>query len=354
MASNPPEAPERQRIGIDDVARTAGVSTATVDRVLHQRGGVRQATAHRVLNVAVELGYLPQADLLASLQPRPMRLAFVLPAGTNRYLRLFADTINAPGDEVAASNVICRCHTIEGFNPKALAARLLLLGREHDGVAFMALEHPLVREAVHALHERGVFVLTLISDIANTPRATFVGMDNRAAGRTAGLLLGRFIGSAPQPSGKVAIFAGSLSYRGHEEREMGFRHIVAESFPWLEVVGLREGHDDPDNNYRQTQQLLSQHPDIVGIYNVGGASEGIVRALKEVRRAHQVAFVGHGLTPETRALLVDGSMDALINVTPHALMRNAVRIFNNLRDRRPVESGVEPIPIGIVLRENLP
>jgi LacI family transcriptional regulator len=351
--SDTTQEPERRRAGIDDVARAAGVSTATVDRVLHQRGGVRRSTAHRVLNVAVELGYLPQADLLASLQPRPMRLAFVLPAGTNRYLRLFGDTINAPGDEFAGANVACRCHTIESFNPKALAARLLLLGREHDGVAFMALEHPLVREAVHTLHASGVSVLTLISDLANAPRAAFVGMDNRAAGRTAGLLLGRFIGATSQP-GKVAMFAGSLSYRGHEEREMGFRHILAESFPGLEVVGLREGHDDADNNYRQAQLLLSQHPDIVGIYNVGGASDGIVRALKEVSRAGQVAFIGHGLTPETRALLIEGSMDAVINVTPQALLRNAIRAFNNLREQKPVNSGVEAIPISIVLRENLP
>ena len=46
-----------------DVAAAAGVSTATVDRVLHQRGRVRQATAQRVLSAASRLGYLPDGDL---------------------------------------------------------------------------------------------------------------------------------------------------------------------------------------------------------------------------------------------------------------------------------------------------
>ena len=52
-------------------------------------------------------------------------------------------------------------------------------------MAFMALEHPAVREAVNQLAERGVPTVTLISDIAHTSRAAYVGLDNRAAGRTA-------------------------------------------------------------------------------------------------------------------------------------------------------------------------
>jgi LacI family transcriptional regulator len=103
------------------------------------------------------------------------------------------------------------CRPRHSFNPKALAGRLLSLAGDYDGVAFMALEHPLVREAVAALHAEGIFVLTLISNLSNSPRAAFVGMDKRAAGRTAGLLLGRFIGATDASSNKVAMFAGSLS-----------------------------------------------------------------------------------------------------------------------------------------------
>jgi DNA-binding LacI/PurR family transcriptional regulator len=83
--------------------------------------------------------------------------------------------------------------------------------------------------------------VTLISDIANTRRAAYVGLDNRSAGRTAAYLIARFIG--PKPA-KVAMIAGSLSYRAHEEREMGFLHLFQELFPAIEVVGLREGHDE--------------------------------------------------------------------------------------------------------------
>jgi LacI family transcriptional regulator len=345
----------RRKTNISDLAKDAGVSTATVDRVLNRRGGVRLPTIHRVIGAAERLGYQLPPDILASRQPEPMRLAFVLPMGANRYLQMLAETIGRAGEEMKPFNVECQVDLVASFNPKALADRLRGLAGHFDGVAFMALEHPLVREAVAELHAADMFVLTLISDLSNSARTAFVGMDNRAAGRTAGLLLGRFIGTPDSDNNnKVAMFAGSLSYRGHEEREMGFRHILAESFPWLEVIGLREGQDDPASNFLQARALLEQHPDLVGIYNVGGASEGIARALAQVRRERHVAFVGHGLTRETRALLVDGNIDAIINVAPETLMRSAVRIFCNLRDNRPASSGVDPIPIGIFLRENLP
>ena len=67
------------------------------------------------------------------------------------------------------------------------------------------------------------------------------------------------------------MIAGSLSYRAHEEREMGFLHLFEEMFPAIEVVGLREGHDDEAQELPPDRALLAQHPDLAGIYNIGGA-----------------------------------------------------------------------------------
>ena len=339
------------RARVTDVARLAGVSTATVDRVLNQRAGVRAATAHKVLKVAADIRYLPEAAIYDTLRPKPMQLVFLLPAGTNRFFGMVGDYIAFAEEQFQPFNVKCRCHFIEGFNPAVLAERLLHHGRRADGVAFMALEHPSVREAVNTLAAEGVAVLTLISDISNSMRAAYVGLDNRSAGRTAGLLLGRFIGGRP---GKVGLVAGSLSYRGHEEREIGFKHILEEMFPGLQAVGLREGHDDADTNHRQVRGLLAQHPDLVGIYNTGGASDGVARALKEAGADGRTVFIGHGLTPDTRALLLDGTMDAVINQHPQNLVQNSVRIFANLRERRPALLGVEAVRISVILKENLP
>jgi LacI family transcriptional regulator len=344
-------APAAYRARATDVARAAGVSTATVDRVLNKRAGVRRATAQRVLKAAAALDYLPEADAAAALRPAPTKLVFLLPSGTNRFLHLLGDWIDFSDAHWSPFNVKCRVRYFEGFSPQALAEALLRHGRRADGIAFFAIEDPAVREAAGALAEKGVPLLTLISDLSHSRRIAYVGLDNRAAGRTAGYLLARFIG---RRAGKVALIAGSRSYRAHEEREMGFRGAMAELAPAMEVVDLREGHDDAERNYRQTRQLLAQHADLAGIYNIGGASDGVGRALKETGRDRKVVFVGHGLSPDTRALLIDGTMDAVLTQDPQSMVASCVRIFANLRERRDALAGVEPARISLVLRENLP
>ncbi len=347
-----PVAPQRRRLArVEDVARLAGVSTATVDRVINRRSGVRAQTIQRVIAAASELGYVMDGALPAQAL-RPLRLAFLLPSGTNRFLAMLGRFIGASHDQLASFNMRARVVHIESFNPQLLAQQLRQIGREVDGIAFMAIEHPAVREAVDALAERGVPAVTLISDIAHSKRAAYVGLDNRSAGRTAGYLIARFIGR--RPAAKIAMIAGSLSYRAHEEREMGFRHLFQELLPQAELVGLREGHDDEAKNYRQTKMLLAQHPDLAGLYNIGGGPEGIGRALKEAGRPHEVAFVGHGLMPETRALLIDGTMDAVITQQPQSALMDCVSIFANLRAGRPPEHGTARARIEIILRENLP
>ena len=348
-----PAAPPRRtsRARITEVAASAGVSTATVDRVLNRREGVRGATAERVWRAAEALDYLSQSALHLARRSKPERIELLLPAGTNRYLRMIGDYIDFAKEQLAPFNVRVRCHFIEGFNPAVLAERLLHYGRHADGVVFMALAHPLVREAVRELAQEGVPCVTLISDLTDAPRVAYVGLDNHGAGRTAGWLLGRLIGSR---EGKIGLIAGSLSYRAHEEREMGFLHIAQEMFPRIEVIGLREGHDDQERNYLQTRNLLERYADLVGIYNIGGASDGVARALKEAGRDQKVAFIGHGLTPDTRALLIDGTLDAVLTQTPQSMVMNCARIFSNLRERRDALAGIEALRVNIVLRENLP
>lgn len=339
------------RTRVNDVAREAGVSTATVDRVLHGRAGVRAVTVERVVRAAAALGYILDSSPYIAKARRPQRLVFLLPEGSNRFLAMLGQLVAETKARFEAFGFTARVEFIRSFNPALLARALRDAGREADGVAFMALEHPAVREAVDTLAEAGIPAVTLISDIANTRRAAYVGLDNRSTGRTAGYLMARFIG--PRPA-KVAMIAGSLSYRAHEEREMGFLHLFTELFPAVEVLGLREGHDDEAENYRQAKTLLAQHPDLAGLYNIGGAAAGIARALREARREREVVFIGHGLTPDTRALLIDGTMDVVITQNPRALLMDCAAIFDNIRSGNPADLNISR-PVGeVILRENLP
>jgi len=341
----------RRRPTVIDVARLAEVSTATVDRVLNGRSGVRSLTTARVLKAAADLGYLDPADERTLGVGAKGQIDFILPDGGNRYIAQLGRQIVALAPWFERLRLKPRVEFVRAFDPEALAKTITRCGRTADGVAFMAIEHPLVREAVADLAARGVPTATLISDIANAGRAAYFGLDNRAAGRMAGYLLARFI---PQRPAKVAMIAGSRGYRAHGEREMGFLDILTELHPGIDVVDLREGQDDEGMNQRQMRTLLTQHPDLAGIYNIGGGATGIARALQAARRARDVVFVGHGLTADTRKLLMDGTMDAVITQSADDTVRRCATLFADVIAQRMPTAEPAPMRIEVVFRENLP
>lgn len=339
------------RTTLADIAREAGVSTATVDRVLNGRDGVRGRTRERVLAVAERLGYIEETARPGGNGAEgadTVTLDVVLPGGTNTFLNNLAQQFAEAG--AARKDVRVVVHSIEAFDPEGLARKLESLHGASDGVGLIGLDHPVVREAIRSLAGSGVPVMTLISDITHVPRVGYVGIDNRAAGRLAGHLLGRFL---RQGDGKVALFAGSLAYRGHEEREMGFRHMLEEEYPALKVVELREVRDDTERAYREATALIERHPDLAGIYNIGAGNRGIARALTESGRARSVVFIGHELTEFTRRFLLAGIMDAAIDQNPRVEAREAIdRLARAARgEDRP---GGPSIRIQAIFKENIP
>ena len=337
---------------MSDLALAARVSLATVDRVLNRRKGVKPRTVERVLDAAVELGYMQPQERERLSGTRPPNVAFLLPKGANPYLRLLGDMVRDLAETGMRDAVPLRCFFIESFDASALATALRHHARWADGIAFMAIDHPLVREAAEEVSAGGTRLITIVSDLPHPGREAYVGLDNLSAGRTAALLLGRFCRAC---EGSVALVAGSRNYRAHAEREMGFLSLLEESHPGLRVVGMREGHDDRNENYRHTLSLLEQNPDLVGIYNVGGSSDGIGRALRERGKGNDVVFIGHGLTADTRRLLIEGTMDAVINSDPGQVIAQALDRFS-----RPAHAAANtgprqrPLSLEVIFRENIP
>ena len=343
------EGESRLRATLSDVAREAGFSSATVDRVLNGRPGVRGRTREIILETAQRLGYvLEDGRAQDAGSGRSLRLDFVLPSHSNAFMRKLCGQLA----EQAAyrAGVDARIHTVDDFTPDRLARALYDLQGETNGVGVIALDHPTVREAIRSLAATGIKIVTIVSDIQSVPRVAYVGIDNRAAGRLAGYLAGRFMGAGR--TGKVGLLAGSLSYRGHEEREMGFRHILAEENPGLHIVELREMGDDNERAYAETKALLQHHPDLAAIYNIGAGIPGIARALKECGRASSVVFVGHEVTEDTTPLLLDGTLDAVIDQNPRVEAREALNtLVQSLRDQPII---AHPPRLQVVFKENIP
>ena len=342
-ARQPGHSVKTNRPKLEEIARIAGVSKATVDRVLNNRPGVQQHTRQHVLHVLQSLG----GEGAGGGSGRS-RIDFVLPGGRNAFIADLAQHIERQAAQ--RGDVEVHIHRFEAIEPERIAATLDSLKGMTRGVALIGLDSPLVRESVRRLIASGVDVLTLVSDISHVGRVSYVGIDNRAAGRLAGYLIGRFL---PGAKGKVALIAGALAYRGHEEREMGFRHILRERFPDMEIVAPPEIREDPDRAYEEVRALLGRFPDLLAIYCIGAGGEGVARALVEKGRAQSVVFIGHDLTDNTRAYLLDGVMDAVIDQNARVEARDAIdRLLRAVRGETDIPQTT--VRIQSVFSENIP
>jgi len=346
------EADANSPLTLRDIARQAGVSLATVDRVLHNRPGVRPDTVRRVKEAIERNSFQPHVAAAELARGRARRFAFVMPSGPNPFMQQIHSYLGQMSGWLSARRLAVELVATDVFDPSVLAASLeTLAGGDCDGVAVVALDHPSVRAAIDDLVDAGAKVVTLVSDVPSSRRHHYVGIDNIAAGRTAGALVGRLVGPR---SGKVAIVAGSQGLRDHAERIFGFNQVMASEFPGLDMLPVLEGRDEDERSEQVLSRLLGKHPDIVGLYNVGAGTHGVARALIDSGRERQVVFIGHDVTVLTRKLLLQGVMDAAISQNPGHEARAAVRVLLALARGEPIFIEQEKIRIDIVMRDNLP
>jgi len=336
---------------LKDIARLARVSLATVDRVLHNRQGVRPDTVRRVKEAIERNAFQPHMAAAELARGRARRFAFVMPSGPNLFMQQIESYLDEMSAWLSARRLAVEMVATDVFDPSVLASTLESLASDFDGVAVVALDHPSVRAAINDLVDGGTKVVTLVSDVPSSRRHHYVGIDNIAAGRTAGALVGRLVGPR---AGKITIVAGSLGLRDHAERIFGFNQVMASEFSRLGVLPVIEGRDEDDRSGRLVMKLLSDYPDIVGLYNVGAGTPGVAKALIDSGRASHIVFAGHDVTVMTRKLLLQGVMDAAISQNPGHEARAAVRVLLALGRGEPILSEQEKIRIDIVMRDNLP
>lgn len=336
---------------VHDIAAEAGVSLATVDRVLNGRPGVRRQTVDKVETAVQRLGYVRDVTAANLAKRRVYPLVFIVPEGPNSFMRGLEAEIRASMQRSAVERTSITIETVPPFDAAAIVRVLDAIDPEAvTGVALVATDTAEVTEAVDRLIDRGVHVATLVSDLPGSRRTHFCGIDNLAAGRTAGGLIGRFCGDR---SGKVLVVAGSMELSDHMDRASGFASVLNAEFQKLEIVGPVETNDDADKVRRAVEAALEADPGIVAIYNLGAGNQGLIEALSGQER-RKLVVVAHEVTEHSRQALADGVFDAVINQDCGHEVRSAIRVLKARADGLIPLSAQERIRIDIFLRDNLP
>lgn len=339
------------RATIADVAKAAGVSISTVDRVLSGRAKVKGPTAERVIAAASDIGFYGVRAMQHRLgADRPtLKLGFLLHQGGRPFYRLLAAALTSACAEYAEAKLLPTVHHMDDLSPEAVSQALLQHGESADALAVVAAEHPRIAQAIETVSARGVPVFGLISSLTAGCSVGYAGLDNWKVGRTSAWV---FRNLCKRP-GKIAIMVGSHRYRCQEMNESGFRSYFREHAPDYQLLEPSITMEDRRVARELVNDLLQRNPDLAGLYISGGGITGALQALREMEPCRPLVTVGYELMDETRAALMDGFLSVVISHPLERLARETVAAMARAVAEPPPALPVVTIPFEIYTPENL-
>lgn len=303
---------------IPDVAEAAGVSISTVNRVLRGAAGVREPTARLVKETAERLGFYGLGTIRSQLDARraKYRFGFLLLQSSRNYYQMLGAALQSAASQTDEAQVEAVITFAEDLSPQSVAERITKLGRDCEAIAVVSSVHPFVLGAVETLQQDGVPVFAMISPLG----AGYVGPDNWKVGRTAAWVIANIC----KGPGKVAILVGNHRFRCQETNESGFRSYFREFAPDFTILEPQSTFETSAVAEEITEKLLTEHPDVKGLFVAGGGISGVIRALRSEGKSGQIVTVGHQLMDNTREALLDRTLTMLIHDPMEAMARETI------------------------------
>lgn len=300
-----------KRPTIPDLAAAAGVSVSTINRVLNDPESVRRPTLTRVLAAAAEIGFygLGTIEHAARSAQTVHRLGILLQRRERTFYRVLGEAITEAAAAFPGARIELTLEFLEDLTPDKVAAHMRDLGTRCEAMAIVAPQHPLVADAIDAVLETGVPVVSLIGPLSAKGNVSFVGLDNWKVGRTAAWAFDRMV----REPGKIGILIGSHRLRNQEMNESGFRSYFREHNAGFTLLEPLITYESAAVSREHVERLLTDHPDICGLYISGGGITGAIAALRALPKRTDFVAVGYELFDATRAALIDGTLSLLIS-----------------------------------------
>jgi LacI family transcriptional regulator len=341
---------KKERRGIHLIAELANVSIGTVDRALHGRGGIKEATRHRILQVARQIGYTPN---LAARALSVARASASIGVCVPREIHFFYDQL--------WSGVLDESRRVAQLGINFINRPVQVLG-ERDTEAFRELAEsgvngivltagnpeglkPLIDEA----EEKGIRVVCVSTDAPESRRSSIVCVEPRLNGCLAGELMGKFV----PPGSQVAVVAGMLNTEDHRKKTDGFSEAFPQHCAGGKIFTVIEGHEDEDESFQKTFELLRRAPTLAGLYVNTVNCLPVCRALGAHGLAGKVKLITTDLFAEMAPYFHKGIITASIYQQPHRQGQMAVRLMaDHLTNKSPFPPTVHLSP-GVVMSSNL-
>jgi LacI family transcriptional regulator len=331
---------------IKEIAHQAGLSLATVDRVLHGRDHVRTVTRERVSAALAELERQHAAN-----QARGARVTIdIVMQAPERFSSAVRSAFEAELPLIRLATFRARFHLAEVMEEREIVALLRAIARRGtQGIVLKAPATAGILACLDDLAARKIPVITYVTDVAAPLRLAYVGMENERAGATAAYLLGRM---APRQPSRVLLTLSSREFEGEDARRIGFERHLAQHAPHLAMTTVSEGFGVNRATGTLVGRALEAYPDITCVYSIGGGNRAILNAFAAVARPVEV-FAAHDLDRTNTALLKSGQISFVIH---HSLRQDARQVALHFAKHYRLmdpDIEIEPTAISITCPINL-
>ncbi len=325
------------KVTVKSLAQAAGVSRGTVDRVLHNRGAVREDVAKKIKMLAKELGYVPnRAGRALAAYKTPIKIGALMPSIGNAFYQEIISGINAAQEEFADLGLDVVLKEVEGFDEQThLDAIEYLLAQGCKALCLSTVNTDRLREKINELYEKHIAVVLLNTDVENTKRLCYVGSDYLTAGATcAGML-----SLARQDKLHILIVTGSHLLLGHNLRIEGFKQELNRQAIDYEIVDTVESFDSDIRGQQETFNALKANPQINCVYIAGAAVQGVGAALI-ANGKKDIFAIGFDDLYSTRQFVDAGIIKFVVCQQPtrqgyHAIKRAYQALAGQLNDKVP-------------------
>lgn len=342
---------------IDMVAKEAGVSRGTVDRVINQRSYVKAEVKERVIQAMKDLHYIPlrieQAQRLGLITETemPCKLGVILPNWTGHFR---SEVLRGVSDAKALlvdnqiEVVICESKT--GLLDETIEHLDDLERQGVKGIVVCTKDHTAIARRIDELYDAGIPVVTFNSDISESKRLCFVGQNLVQSGRVAAELMVKYL----QPEDEILAVMGNPEFNAHRERLQGFCDRLKEKGFKEKKLHIRQTYNDYSRTYQEVKKIIEIDNKIKGIYMANRSTTACAEAVCELGYQGKLHIICHDLTDTTKRLLRSGIIDLAI---AQNIYSQGYRPLMILKDY--VQKNVKPeedfnnSPIDIICAENI-
>jgi LacI family transcriptional regulator len=340
---------------IKDIAKLAGVSIGTVDRVLHERGEVAEKTRTKVQQILKETNYSPNvmAQVLKSKKVYHLISLLPEPSKDNAFWEKHSTGITRAIDELDLFNVTLRQITFDMFNEEDFqnkADNVLNLGP--DGVLLAPIFKTQSIDFCSQLNEKNIPFVFVDGFIDNTDFLAYIGEDIYKSGRVAGQLTDLI---TPEKSDILIVnIARNIKNVHHLNNRMnGFLSYFEKSaINKGRKINITIPDPSPGTVKVEVDKAFSKYPEIGSIFMSGSKSYLIASYLEE-KGVKNVNLIGYDLLDKNVRYLRSGIIRFLIGQRPEEQTYKAVRKLFDFLSLNKIPDSMEYLPVDIITSENV-